>query len=202
MAKNLLPKSILDKYEVHEYHHAIAILATDFPKEFKEICAALNQFKLIRADITTKGGSESQIPKKFSKILRPLGWKEEQLKSKLVLEKDGCDVTICQDTHYIDFVKERVALDLEWNSKDQTFDRDLFAFKAFFDHDKISVGIIVTRSAELNPIFNKLGDKIKAKYGASTTWMGKLLPRLNARRNGGCPILVFGITPRLLIENS
>ena len=35
------------------------------------------------------------------------------------------------------------------------------------------------------------------KFGASTTQMGKLLPRLNAGRNGGCPILVFGITPKI-----
>jgi hypothetical protein len=34
-----------------------------------------------------------------------------------------------------------------------------------------------------------------SKYGASTTWMGKLIYRLNAGRNGGCPILAIGITP-------
>lgn len=36
------------------------------------------------------------------------------------------------------------------------------------------------------------------KYGASTTWMGKLLYRLNAGRNGACPVLVFGITPHCI----
>lgn len=30
------------------------------------------------------------------------------------------------DGHNIDFVKGKVAFDLEWNSKDQTFDRDLW----------------------------------------------------------------------------
>ena len=39
---------------------------------------------------------------------------------------------------------------------------------------------------------------VRAKYGASTAWMGKLLYRLNAGRHGGCPILVFGITPKLI----
>ena len=38
------------------------------------------------------------------------------------------------------------------------------------------------------------------KYGASTTWMGKLLYRLNAGRNGACPVLVIGITPACVIE--
>ena len=32
------------------------------------------------------------------------------------------------DGHRIDFLNGRVALDLEWNSKDQTYDRDLYAF--------------------------------------------------------------------------
>jgi hypothetical protein len=41
---------------------------------------------------------------------------------------------------------------------------------------------------------------IHHKYGASTTHMGKLLPRLQAGRNGGCPVLVFGITPKLLLK--
>jgi hypothetical protein len=36
---------------------------------------------------------------------------------------------------------------------------------------------------------------LMSKYGASTTWMGKLLYRMNAGRNGGCPVLVVGITP-------
>ena len=106
--------------------------------------------------------------------------------------------TIQQDTHKIDYIKGRVAFDLEWNSKDQTFDRDLFAFRTFFDYNKISVGIIVTRSEDLNSLFRELG--ITQKYGASTTHLGKLLPRLKAGRGGGCPLLIFGITRRLLQE--
>ncbi|MFI5102054.1 MAG: BglII/BstYI family type II restriction endonuclease [Terriglobales bacterium] len=30
-------------------------------------------------------------------------------------------------------MKGGVALDVEWNSKDQTFDRDLYAFRTFFE---------------------------------------------------------------------
>jgi hypothetical protein len=38
------------------------------------------------------------------------------------------------------------------------------------------------------------------KYGASTTWMGKLLYRMKAGRNGGCPVLVVGITPKCVSD--
>ena len=95
------------------------------------------------------------------------------------------------DGHNIDFLKNRVAFDLEWNSKDQTFDRDLLAMRTYFDCGLIDVGVIVTRAEELNDIFRELG--ILAKYGASTTWIGKLTYRLDSRRNGGCPILAVRI---------
>jgi CRISPR-associated protein Csd2 len=102
------------------------------------------------------------------------------------------------DGHKIDYVKNNVAFDLEWNSKDQTFDRDLYAFRAFSECGLIGVGILLTRSVSLNAVFSNLG--LKSKYGASTTWMGKLLYRLNAGRHGGCPVLVFGITPKLISD--
>lgn len=100
------------------------------------------------------------------------------------------------DGHKIDYVKNRVAFDVEWNSKDQTFDRDLYAFAAFYQANIIDAAILVTRSAKLNDVFKKLG--IMPKYGASTTWMGKLDYRIQANRSGGCPVLALGITPKLI----
>jgi len=119
------------------------------------------------------------------------------------------------DGHKVDYVKNRVAFDLEWNSKDQTFDRDLYAFRAFYECDLIDAAVLMTRSESLNEVFEKLGPElgqdgnpilkkngkpklVKEKYGASTTWMGKLLYRIQAGRHGGCPVLVLGITPKLI----
>ena len=176
---------------------------TDFPAEAAELFDALRRFRFSIEQVTASGGNESQIPKSFSRLLRPRGWTERQLTAKLVVDQE----TVSQDTHRIDYCRGRIAFDLEWNSKDQTFDRDLYAFRAFWEYDRISVGILVTRSNELDPFFAELGTytdpsgkirQYKHKYGASTTHMGKLLPRLRSGRNGGCPVLVFGITPRLI----
>ena len=65
------------------------------------------------------------------------------------------------DGHNIDFLKGRIAFDLEWNSKDQTFDRDLLAMRTYYDCDIVSAGIIVTRSQELNDVFKTVYDLIK-----------------------------------------
>lgn len=218
-------------YDVYSYRHAAAILANSYPDELAQIERALLDFQITVREIGMPGGNESDMPKKFSRTLRPEGWVETRIQGDLLVRSKEYDEVFQDngktkkiklpereprlienfiDGHKIDYVKGRVAFDLEWNSKDQTFDRDLYALRAFHECGLISAGVLVTRSASLNPVFevvqqlNKQGEEIgktvKAKYGASTTWMGKLLYRLNAGRHGGCPVLVFGITPRLITD--
>lgn len=218
-------------YDVFSYRHAAAILANSYPDELAQIERALLDFRITVREIGMPGGNESDMPKKFSRTLRPEGWVETRIQGDLHVRSKEYDEEFLDngktrkvklpegeprlienfiDGHKIDYVKGRVAFDLEWNSKDQTFDRDLYALRAFHECGLISAGVLVTRSASLNPVFevvqqlNKQGEEIgktvKAKYGASTTWMGKLLYRLNAGRHGGCPVLVFGITPRLITD--
>ena len=202
-----LPETILDKYAVYNYNHAAEILSQSFTAEFHEILAVLSSLTINRRDILIAGGNESPIPRKFSLELEPNGWREIRISGDLLIkfyprrgtrtgtfDETPYDEKIISnyiDGHNIDFIKGRVAVDIEWNSKDQTFDRDLFAMRTYYECDIISVGIIITRDESLNRVFRELG--IMQKYGASTTWMGKLLPRLDSRRHGGCPILAIGI---------
>ncbi len=208
MIKQYIAENIRDKYEFYNYGHAIEILHESFPEEWAELQECLWQFCLTTDDIVKAGGNESPIPKKFDDVLYPYGWREIRISGDLTVKKyprqmaqrrgrfaaDPYETETIQgyiDGHNIDFMKNRVAFDLEWNSKDQTFDRDLLAMRTYFDCGLIDVGVIVTRAQELNDIFRDLG--ILAKYGASTTWIGKLTYRLDSRRNGGCPILAVGI---------
>jgi len=213
-----VPADICEKFEIYSYKNAAVILAEVRQSEFGEICDALRSFSITTAMIRKYGGNESDMPKAFSKTLRPLGWYETVIQADLNVTltwreptgavKKGKPVTGPKtrdikrkrylDGHKIDYVKGQVAFDLEWNSKDQTFDRDLYAFSAFYMSGAIDCAILVTRSKSLNEVFRQLG--IMAKYGASTTWMGKLLFRLNAGRNGGCPVLVAGITPKCISD--
>lgn len=206
--KKYIDLDIQSKYEFFDYGHALEILHESFLEEWKEIQLALRQLKLTLDDISKAGGNESPIPKKFDDVLYPCGWREIRISGDLIVKKyprqtaqrrgrfsdEPFEIETIKgyiDGHNIDFLKNKVAFDLEWNSKDQTFDRDLLAMRTYFDCGLIDVGVIVTRAEELNDIFRGAG--IMAKYGASTTWMGKLLYRLDSRRNGGCPILAVGI---------
>lgn len=203
-----IDSDILSKFEFFDYGHALEILHESFPGEWKEIQESLRQLKLTVEDISQAGGNESPVPKKFDDVLYPYGWREIRISGDLIVKKyprktvqrrgrfadEPFEIDTIKgyiDGHNIDFLKNKVAFDLEWNSKDQTFDRDLLAMRTYFDCGLIDVGVIVTRAEDLNEIFKETG--IMAKYGASTTWMGKLLYRLDSRRNGGCPILAVGI---------
>ena len=108
---------------------------------------------------------------------------------KIEIKADGR--TTLAPTHHVDYFRNRVAIETEWNNKYPFFDRDLTTFRLLFDLNVLSVGVIVTRSVELQTIFNSLGRG--PSYGKSTTHMGKLLPKLSNRASGGCPVLAFGI---------
>ena len=82
-----------------------------------------------------------------------------------------------------------------WNNKDPFFDRDLNNFRLLYDYDALDVGVIITRSTHLQSLFNEL--EKGASYGASTTHMDKLVPRIMGKGSGGCPIVAFGITEKL-----
>ena len=53
------------------------------------------------------------------------------------------------DTHKIDYVKGKVAFDLELNSKDQTFDRDLYAFRALLQRNEVAVKIVLDYDSKM-----------------------------------------------------
>ena len=209
---------LLEKFEFRNYNHALEIITQAFPEEWHEIEDCLRQLRITTDDLREAGGNETNIPKKFDDVLYPYGWREIRISGDLHIKffprqaeqrgrfsSEPFEERVIPgyiDGHNIDFLKNRIAFDLEWNSKDQTFDRDLLAMRTYYDCDIVSAGIIITRSAELNEVFKTIYDydarsrqwkPILRKYGASTTWMGKLTYRLDSRRNGGCPILAIGM---------
>lgn len=212
---NAIPERIRNKFEIYSYRNAANILRNSFPQHFEEIMGALDAFSITTTQIRTPGGSKSEIAK-YVDTLFAEDWRETRISADLhvkLMPPKGGEIFESYtregflDGHRIDFVKGRVALDLEWNSKDQTYDRDLYAFSAFYDAGAIDIAVIITRGTSLdNDFFRSLGKvltkdgtegvgDVYKKFGASTTWLGKLLYRLDAGRNGGCPVLAIGITP-------
>lgn len=222
LTSNALGVELCRKFEVYSYRNAAAILASNFPSQFDNLKNALSRFEITETMIREPGGSKGPIAKYVDTLFdSSSGWEECRISAdlhvKLMHPKKKNHIIKSYvregflDGHRIDFLNDRIAVDLEWNSKDQTYDRDLYAFSAFYEAGAIDLGVIITRGSSLNAsYFRKLGKVLKKdgsegaeevykKFGASTTWMGKLLYRLDAGRNGGCPVLAIGITPSCVI---
>jgi len=195
MGTELLSNSILEKYEVHEWKHACAILHNDFPDEWNDVVSLLNQFVLCKSWITIGGGRKSLVSEALDGFLYNLGWVEKEFDTSVTVDNHIMN----SPTHKIDCYKNRIALEIEWNNKDPFFDRDLNNFRLLFDLRAISVGIIITRCDDLQDIFDSLGRG--SSYGTSTTHMSKVLPKIEGGSGGGCPILVFGIKKNIYEKN-
>ena len=190
-----LPLFISKNYEIHEWRHACAILRQDFYEEYKDICDVLQRFRLYKSHIKVGGGRKSQVAEWIDSELSKKGWVEKSFQTSITVD----DNVMNSPTHSVDCFKNRIALEIEWNNKDPFFDRDLNNFRLLFDLRAISVGVIITRCDELQEIFDSLGRS--ASYGASTTHMSKLLPRIQGGGGAGCPLLVFGIRRSLYVED-
>lgn len=192
---HLVPPDISSLYEVHEWRNAVGVLSTACPREWAEIQAGLRAFRLLRSEVLAPGKNRSDIVARLEMPFKSAGWIEKQFATSIVVDQNVRE----SPTHSVDCFKGRVALEVEWNNKDPFYDRDLNNFRLLFDLQVIDVGVIITRCSELQPIFNAL--EKGTSYGNSTTHMGKLLPRLRGGSGGGCPIIAFGISPALYIED-
>jgi hypothetical protein len=166
------------------------MLKTDFPEQWTDLIYVLSKFELRKSDVASKGGNKSPISKSIDGLFFGRGWIEKSFDIRVTA--DGAETLA--PTHHVDYYKNRVAVETEWNNKDPFFDRDLTTFRLLFELNVLSVGIIITRADELQSLFVELGKTTAA--GMSTTHMSKLIPKMYNRASGGCPVLAFGITKK------
>lgn len=202
------PRRTLDRYEVLEVRDAAAVLSSMSPTEFEEISAVLGRFKLERADIVKPGGQEGPVAKRLNHAFRERGWREGRhdltITSSLRLmpyraagERKAItrESEVISEGYKVDNLKGKVALDIEWNAKDGNLDRDLGAYRSFYDTGVIGAAVILTRTqADLRSLGDRLG---RDPFSTSTTTnLDKLRPRLARGDGGGCPVLGIAITAR------
>lgn len=205
----VLPPDIIEKYELVEVRNAAAVLQSSNPGAFREIVEVLQGFRLSTVDVVKPGGNKGTVASRLDRTFRELGWREGRhdtvIESILSLmpyaeagETNVVEVRsrIENPGYKVDNVKDRVALDVEWNAKDGNLDRDVAAYRALYDAGIIDVGVVVTRHYEsILALARRLGRE-KGLAGRTTTNIGKLIPRLGRGDGGGCPVLVLGITDR------
>jgi hypothetical protein len=185
MSLDLIPLGLRRRYTFEERNHACAILASDFPNEFKDIMDCLEAFVLKKSYILEAGGGLSAIPKVIDRFLYRQGWSVKAFDIEIAIDR----VPLPIPTHHIDNFKNRVGVEVEWNSKDTSYDRDLNNFRLLHQLNVLSVGVIITRLTELQELFKQL----RGRTDASTTHWNKLIPKVDGGGAGGCPLLLVGM---------
>ena len=192
---HLVPPDIQAAYHVKEWRNAAGVLHTACPAEWQDVQDVLREFRLLKSEILVGGGNRSLISRRVDDALYRRGWQEKGFATSITVDEIKSD----SPTHAVDCLKGGVALEMEWNNKDPFFDRDLNNFRLLFDLRAIQVGIIITRSWELQDIFRQLGKG--ASYGKATTHHEKLWPKIEGGGGGGCPVLTFAIRPGLFVDD-
>jgi hypothetical protein len=191
---HLVPDDLRAMYHVKEWRNATGILETACQEEWENVIAVLRKFRLYRSEVLAKGGAKSPIAKRIDGHFYSLGWTERKFNTAIIVD----DHKYASPTHSVDCFKGRVGVEVEWNNKDPFFDRDLNNYRLLFDLRVMDVGIIITRTFGLRSIYPEAGRK---PFGASTTHFDKLKPKIEGGGAGGCPILVFAITPKLYVDD-
>jgi hypothetical protein len=215
-----VPKALRERYELRETRNAAAILASTSPREFQDIIDVLSGFSLSTADLINPGGNDSQIAVRLNRAFRDRGWREgrhdTRITSILVVmpyrpagetKPQEVKKDVLNEGYKVDNVKNRVALDIEWNAKDGNLDRDIGAYRSLYDAGIIDVAVLVTRTHEdLRSLAVRFATEAGVPGAATrlstttTTNLGKLLPRMTRGDGGGCPILAVAITSRCLAD--
>ena len=171
-------------------------MRTDFREEWDDIVAVLTAFRISKSHITVGGGGKSKVSGAIDGAFTKRGWMERKFQTQIRVDENVID----SPTHKVDCFKNGVGVEIEWNNKTEFYDRDLNNFRLLFELRALNVGVIITRTDELQDIFDRLGRG--PSYGSTTTILSKLLRKMEGGSGGGCPVLVFGITKALYDENS
>lgn len=204
-----IPETVRARFELREVRNAAAILEATNAAAFADIVGVLTDFRLEAMDITEPGGGKSRLALRVDQTFRQLGWREGRhdthVTSVLKLQpyhaagetaEQVVETEVRNIGYKVDNVKDRVALDVEWNAKDGNLDRDVGAYRALYDAGIIDAGVIITRSfSSIRDLAVTLG-RPGAFATTTTTTLDKLIPRLTRGGGGGCPILAVAITDR------
>lgn len=202
----------------------------------------LSSYQLKTSDLMTPGGSKSLVVASLEELFYKDGWYETRVDTEQIIYKVAkrtgerkpiklapldtfarlnlknneisVDVsTTYQEGYLIDALKGRLAVDIEWNAKDGNLDRDIAAYRAWYDLGLIDGAILITKEMEsCRTLVNKIWDDFQSSISCLEPWRGKPSPvdlgtttttslekareRIKRGDGGGCPILVVGLTDR------
>lgn len=214
----VVPSAVRKAWEFLETNSAAAVLQAVCPEEWRDIIHVLSTYRLKPSAWLKAGGNRGDIAAQIDAEFYKLGWRETRLDLEtkgILFNKSGKKISelpaVYQEGYLVDNYKGRVVLDVEWNAKDGNLDRDLAAYRSWYEAGVISAGVLITKDRES---LLKLANRLWSEYLATrppeekslplpidlktstTTAFDKARLRVNRGVMGTCPILVIAASER------
>ncbi|HRK42791.1 MAG TPA: BglII/BstYI family type II restriction endonuclease [Gemmobacter sp.] len=212
----VLPPAAREHWVFMETNSASAIIKAVCPREWTDIVEVLSTYRLAPNTWLVAGGNRGDIAAQIDGEFHKRGWRETRLDLSthgILFAKDGTKIDelppIYQEGYLVDNFKNRIVLDVEWNAKDGNLDRDLAAYRSWFDAGVITAGVIITKD-RLSLL--SLARRIWADYQATlpeaervkklpidlktstVTAFDKAQMRVRRGVMGSCPVLIVAAT--------
>lgn len=209
---SVLPGAARQHWSFVESNSAAAIMKAVCPNEWADIVEVLSTYRLDPNSWLKAGGNRGDIPEQIDSEFAKKGWCETRLdlETKGILyskdhQKLGELDPVYQEGYLVDNFKNRVVIDVEWNAKDGNLDRDLAAYRSWYEAGVISAGVIITKD-RLSLL--GLARRIWGEYlltlpederparmpidltTSTTTTFDKAQLRMNRGVMGTCPVLI------------
>lgn len=148
----ILPSGARNHWAFMETNSAAAVMKAVCPSEWADIVDVLSNYRLDPQNWLKPGGNRGDVAEQIDDLFRGKGWRETRLDLEykgILYNRNNAKVgelpTIHQKGYLVDNFKNRIVLDVEWNAKDGNLDRDLAAYRSWFEAGLISAGVIITK---------------------------------------------------------
>lgn len=152
-------------FDIDATNHAVAILSEDFRACLEDLCTTLLQLRISCRELLTSNGKKFLGDRKFLDSLTARRW----ISRKVVMQSFVDAQENASVTYELDHVKDdengSVALSINWNNSESSFDRDLEKIKRLHSAGAISAGVVVTRGASLQGSLTELISEYAKAYG-------------------------------------
>ena len=209
---DVLPATARAHWDFTETNSAAAVMKAVCPDEWADIVSVLSTYRLDPRSWLRAGGNRGDIAAQIDTAFHARGWREARLDLStkgLLFSSDGKKTgelpEVYQEGYLVDNFKNRVVLDVEWNAKDGNLDRDLAAYRSWYEAGVISAGVIVTK--DRRPLLelarrlwadhqetlpeNQRVSKLPIDLTTSTvTAFDKAQMRVRRGVMGSCPVLI------------
>lgn len=209
-----IPVAVRARWKFMESNSACAILKAVCSEEWADILDILTTYQLDPSTWLRPGGNRGDVPDQIDAFFSSRGWVEARidLATRTTLigrhgNKIGELPEIYQEGYLVDNFKGRVVLDVEWNAKDGNLDRDLAAYRSWFDAGVISAAVIITKDRlsllklarqlwkdyqDTLPLDERVKKLPIDLTTSTTTTFDKAELRLRRGVMGTCPVLIIG----------